>query len=176
MSSKVSPQRLFLRYFLLSRFPSRNIFVPTTVHLLIIKHPGGSASGTVGTAAGWFDPYSISNLGGGYHPAMQHGTLAETVELALGRGRVGGGGGGAATSSRGRSGSVYDIGVNPRLQGEGGTVGGIGMEGYMDIRSARQVSVRKREKSVLMFLVRESAIDSGREGRTCSSRIFGGWH
>ncbi|CAM9882020.1 unnamed protein product, partial [Scytosiphon promiscuus] len=104
---------------------------------------GGSASGTVGAAAGWFDPYSISNLGGGYHPAMHHGTLAETVELALGRGRTGvaAGAGAATTSSRGRSGSVYDVGASARLQGEGGTLAGLGGEGYMDIRSARQAMI-----------------------------------
>ncbi|CAN0537489.1 unnamed protein product, partial [Ectocarpus sp. 12 AP-2014] len=82
---------------------------------------------------GWFDqtPFSTPGGGGGghypAHSATAQGALAETVELALGRGRT-------TTASRGQgAGGLFDH------RGEGGGTGaGNGMEGYLDIRSARQ--------------------------------------
>lgn len=89
---------------------------------------------------GWFDQTSFSTPGGGgggsghypAHSATAQGALAETVELALGRGRTT-----AASRGQGAAGLFDNRGEG------GGTAGGNGMEGYLDIRSARQVSERK---------------------------------
>ncbi|CAN0474471.1 unnamed protein product, partial [Ectocarpus sp. 12 AP-2014] len=110
--------------------------------------PGGkgggstSASGVRGggenmATPGWFDqtPFSTPGGGGGgvhypAHSATAQGALAETVELALGRGRT-------TTASRGQgAGGLFDN------RGEGGGAAtGNGMEGYLDIRSARQAMI-----------------------------------
>ncbi|CAN0186362.1 unnamed protein product [Ectocarpus sp. 8 AP-2014] len=99
---------------------------------------GGNGGGNMATP-GWFDqtPFSTPGGGGGgggghypAHSATAQGALAETVELALGRGRT-------PAASRGQgAGGLFDN------RGEGGgTAAGNGIEGYLDIRSARQAMI-----------------------------------